>query len=137
MEKELFSASVIGIVFDASKRKILVEKRINDEDFRFVEDTLTHDLEIDKGLKKVIKDQTGYSVHNLGSIYAENKLEDRKKINLYFLCEIKSGQEKKGENIKELEWINPCKAEKIMNKKFPTRLKEFIINLGHSCDIEN
>jgi len=44
-----------------------------------------------------VTEKTGYSVHNLGSIYAENMLKDPNKVKLHFLCEIKGGEEKPGE----------------------------------------
>lgn len=136
MEKEHFFVKVIGIVFDTTERKILVGKKKGDENYSFVEGELHHDLELDKCLKKTIKEKTGYSVHNLGSMYSENGLKDETKLNLYFLCEIREGREKAGAGIEELRWIDPCKAEEIMKTKFPSRLKEFIDNLGIACNLD-
>lgn len=136
MEDSLFNVKLVGIIFDTTQRKILVGKRKGDKEYSFVEGNLSHETELDKCLKKMIKEKTGYKVHNLGSIFAENALRDKMELKLYFLCERGEGKEKPEEGVIELTWIDPCKAEKIMNVKFPTRLREFIKGLGISCDLQ-
>lgn len=125
-----FSVKVVGILFKPSERKILVGKNLNDKNFSFVEGELNYDEELDIGLKRITKEKTGYKIHNLGSIYAKNKIPGKKDLlELYFLCEATEGKEKPGKNVQELKWIKPKQVEKILNQKLPTRLREYIFGL--------
>ena len=131
MNKKMFNVKLIGIVFNPSEKKILIGKNRNDEYCSLVDGELRYDEELDFGLKRVIKDKTGYLVHNLGTIYANNKVngENTDTLELYFLCELKEGQEKLGENVEEIMWINAEDFEKKTNKKIPKRLKEYLNNI--------
>ena len=125
-----FKVKIIGILFNPSARKILVGKNKGDKNLSFLEGDLKCDEELDVSLKKMAKDKTGYIVHNLGAIYAENKLKDKKMLQMYFLCEATEGKEKPGKNVSELKWINPKEVEKFIKVKLPTRLREYIFGLG-------
>lgn len=130
MEKELFYIKIVGIIFDTAKRKILVGKNPGDKNYSFLEGDLTRNEELDKCLKKTVTKKTGYIVHNLGAVYAENMLHDKKKVKIHFLCEIKSGKEKLGPNVSELKWVKPKETEKYLGVKLPSRLHEYLVNLG-------
>ena len=54
-----------------------------------------YEEELDVGLKRVAKEKTGYIIHNLGAVYAENRLKDKQALRLYFLCEATEGKETK------------------------------------------
>ncbi len=130
MEQEKFIVKIIGILFDPEKRRILVGKGDKEEEFSFLEGNLKYNSELDIELKKIAKEKTGYKIHNLGAVYARNKIKNKEEIlELYFLCEATEGSEKPGANIEELIWIKPSEVEEKLNQKFPTRLKEYIINL--------
>jgi ADP-ribose pyrophosphatase YjhB (NUDIX family) len=133
MEKFLankFRVRIIGILFSPKARKILIGKNKGDDNLSFLEGELKYNEELDVCLKRVAKEKTGYKVHNLGAVYAENMLKDKDELRLYFLCEATEGKETPGPNVKELKWINPKEIEKHLNKKLPTRLKGYIVNLG-------
>jgi hypothetical protein len=130
MEEKKFYVKIIGIIFDTTTRKILIGKGKDDEKYSFVEGDLTQTEELDACLKRTVTEKTGYFVHNLGSIYAENMLKNKNKLKLHFLCEIKAGEEKLGENIKELIWVKPSEVEEKLQVKLPSRLYEYITNLG-------
>ncbi|MBT3690880.1 hypothetical protein HOD29_01225 [archaeon] len=129
METNLFYIKVVGIIFNTATRQVLVGKSKGDENYSFLEGDLTHEQELDKCIKDTVTDKTGYIVHNLGSIYSENMLQDPTKVKLHFLCQIKGGEEKLGENVEELIWIKPSKVEEKLNVELPSRLKEYITNL--------
>ena len=130
-KKEKFTVKIYGIVFEPKSRKILIGKNFKDKKFSFVEGNLIYKEELDKCLKKVTKEKTGYIIHNLGAVYAQNKIKNKKDIlELYFLCEATEGKEKPGKNVSELKWISPKLVEKELKTKLPTRLKGYIINLG-------
>jgi len=69
-------------------------------------------------------------VHNLGAVYADNSLEDKEILELYFLCEVTEGEEKLGEKVEEIKWVKPSKVSEIVRKELPSRLKEYLIGLG-------
>ncbi len=129
MEEQQFYIKIVGIIFDTSTRKILLGKNKEEEKYSFLEGNLTHIEELDACLKKTVTEKTGYSVHNLGSIYAENMLKDPNKVKLHFLCEIKGGEEKPGENVEELIWVKPSEVEEKLQVDLPSRLHEYLINL--------
>ncbi len=125
-----FRVKIVGIVFEPKSRKILVGKNFGDKKYTFLDGELNFKEELDKSLKKVAKEKTGYKIHNLGSIYAKNKVKGKKEIlELYFLCEATEGKEKKGKRVEELKWIKPKDAEKELKEKLPTRLKEYVFGL--------
>ncbi|MFA5953632.1 MAG: NUDIX domain-containing protein [Candidatus Pacearchaeota archaeon] len=134
MEKSKFKIILIGIIFDPKKREILIGKDKGDLKYTFLDCELNYNEELDLCLKRVTKEKTGYKIHNLGTVYARNKILGKDDVlELYFLCEATEGKEKPGKEVKELKWINPCNAEKIMQVKFPSRLKEYIDGLGLAC----
>lgn len=128
--EQKFKVKIIGILFNPSARKILVGRSKGEKDLSFLEGALMYDEGLDIGLKRVAKEKTGYKVHNLGAIYAENKLNKKDELKLYFLCEATEGKEKPGQQVEELKWISPKEVEKFIKEKLPTRLKEYIFNLG-------
>ena len=129
MEKELFYVKIVGIIFDTTTRKILVG-RINEEDhYSFIEGDLTHEEELDKCLKRTVKETTGFTIHNLGSVYSENMLKNPNKLKIHFLCEIREGDLKPGQKITELIWVKPSEVEEKLGVKLPSRLHEYINNL--------
>lgn len=129
MENHKFSVKVVGIVFNPATRKVLIGRKKSDKLFTFLEGKLTFDEELDLGLKKVAQEKTGYNIKNLGAVFAKNCLPKKDELELYFLCEIADGKEKLGKEITELKWVNPKEVERLMQKKLPTRLREYIHNL--------
>lgn len=127
---EKFKVKIIGILFNPSARKILIGKNNGDKALSFLEGELKYNEELDVGLKRVAKEKTGYKVHNLGAVYAENKLKAKDELRLYFLCETTEGKEKPGKNVKELKWISPKEIEKHIKQKLPTRLRGYVFNLA-------
>ncbi len=125
-----FNVKIIGILFNPSAKKILIGKNNGDKNLSFLEGDLMYDEELDVGLKRVAKEKTGYIIHNLGAVYAENRLKDKQALRIYFLCEATEGKETPGKKVAELKWINPKEIEKHLNKKLPTRLKEYVFGLG-------
>lgn len=127
---EKFNVKIVGILFNPKARKILVGKNQGDKELSFLEGDLGYDEELDVKLKRVAKEKTGYIIHNLGAVYAENKLKNKDELDIYFLCEATEGKEKPGKNVAELKWIDPKDAEKQLKKKLPTRLKGYILGLA-------
>ena len=129
MEKQKFYVKIVGIIFDPKKRMLLIGKNYGDGKYSFLEGDLDYEEELDKKLKEVTKKKTGYKIHNLGAVYAENMLSKKDKLKIYFLCEATEGEEKPGENIEELLWVRPSEIEAKLEVKLPRRLKEYLFGL--------
>lgn len=135
MDKDKFKVILIGIIFDPEKRLILIGKNSEDKNHSFLEGDLTYEEELDVGLKRVAKEKTGFKVHNLGAVYAQNCLDKKndnkckERLELYFLCEATEGEQKPGKNVEELKWVKPSEVEKYIQEEIPSRLKEYILNL--------
>lgn len=125
-----FKVKIIGILFSPKARKILIGRNKGGEVLSFLEGELKYNEELDVGLKRVAKEKTGYKVHNLGAIYAENMLKNKDELRLYFLCEATEGKEVPGPNVEELKWVSPKKIESFVKQKLPTRLRGYLLNLG-------
>jgi ADP-ribose pyrophosphatase YjhB (NUDIX family) len=125
-----FRVKIIGILFSPKARKILIGKNKGDKDLSFLEGELKYNEELDVCLKRVAKEKTGYVIHNLGAVYAENMVKNKDELRLYFLCEATEGKEKPGKDVEELKWISPKKIESFIKQKLPTRLKGYICSLG-------
>ncbi len=131
MEKQKFEVKIIGIIFDPKEKKIIIGKNKEDENFSFLEGDLKQDEELDKGLKRITLEKTGYVIHNLGAVYVRNNIKGKKDtIEIYFLCEATEGKEKLGEKVQEIKWIKPKEFENLTKEKLPSRLKEYIFHLG-------
>ena len=126
-----FSVKIIGILFDPKEKKILVGKNKGEEHFSFVDGELNYHEELDQGLKRVIKAKTGYQVHNLGTVFSDNKIEGEETdtLELYFLCEIKEKTQEQSENVEEMKWIKTEEFEELTNKKLHSRLQEYLKNI--------
>lgn len=125
-----FIVKIVGIIFDPKERKVLVGKNKGDEKYTFLEGDLDHGEDLDKCLKRTTSEKTGFTIHNLGSIYARNYLKEGKQIlELFFLCEAMDGKEELGPDVQEIIWIKPSEIEKTIEEKLPSRLKEYITNL--------
>jgi len=125
-----FKVKIIGILFNPSARKILIGRNKGENSLSFLEGELKYNEELDVGLKRAAKEKTGYKVHNLGAVYAENMLKKKDELRLYFLCEATEGKEKPGPKVAELKWISPKEIEKSIKQKLPTRLRGYVFNLA-------
>ena len=134
--KQPFHVILLGIIFDPAKRKVLIARRgSEDEDIRnlawqFPEGRLRHGDDIDKVLKTKIKQKTGYTVKNLGSIFYKTYPEKKDLLGVYFLCEVVDGEAKPANDFVELKWVSPKELEGHFTTSFNSRLKEYLLSLG-------
>ncbi len=130
-----FSVIGLAVIFDTSKKKILIGRRENDPYLKeltwaFPGGRANHEEDIDKSLKKAVKEKTGYRIKNLGAIFAKTYPEKPNLLSVYFFCEYIEGKEKVGGDFKELKWVSPKEIEKHFTTSYHPKLKEFIDNLG-------
>lgn len=129
-----FEVVILGIIFDPKKKKILIGKRENDPYIKdlswcFPGGRIHLGEDVDQALKRSLKAKTGYSVKNLGAIFSKTYPERPELLGVYFLTEVFEGQEKAGEDILELKWVNPKELEKYFKTSFHRKLKEFLNDL--------
>lgn len=132
--KENFKVVLLAVIFDPKTKKILVGRRENDPylpelNWCFPGGKMHLEEDLDKTLKRKIKEKTGLTVKNLGAIFVDNDPKKRDLLLCYFLCETFSGTPKASGNILEVKWEDPANLEKLFKTKFNTRLKEFFLHL--------
>ena len=133
-DRGLFLVNVLGIVFDPSKKKILIGRRENDKyipelTWSFPGGRPEYGEDLEEALKKEIKKKTGLKVESLGAVFARVPEEKKEFLLIYYLCEVTGGKEKPGEKFKEIKWVNPAELEKYFQTSFHPKLKEYINNL--------
>ncbi len=136
MKEELdnFNVILLGIIFDPKTKKILIGRRENDSripklTWVFPGGRLSHGEEINKTLKKKIKDKTGYDIKNLGAIFSKTYDEREDLLSIYFLCQIFKGEENIGEDFLGVKWVAPEELEKHFTTSFHPKLKEYLLDL--------
>lgn len=136
MEGQLrnFKVLLLGVIFDAKEKKILIGKRKKDpytpkSSWVFPGGDANHEKDLDKTLKDHLKKQTGLEVKNLGSIFVKTYPQKGNLLAIYFLCEAKKGKLKEGDLLSELKWISPPEIREYFECELHTRLKEYIDNI--------
>lgn len=129
-----FMVVLLGIVFDPGKRKILIMRRGEDEYIKklkwaFPGGRVEHGEKLEDGMKREIKEETGYDVEILGSVFARIPPEKKDLVLIYYLCEVVSGVEKAGDDALELKWVEPEELRKYFTTSFEPVLEEYITNL--------
>ena len=119
---------------DPKAKKILIGKRENDSDIPelswcFPGGRLLVGEEIDATLKKKIKLKTGYEVKNLGTFFSKTYEEKSNLLAVYFLTQVFEGEEKAGDDLTELKWVEPKELEKYFTTSFHKKLKQFLLEL--------
>ena len=135
MEEETnFQVILLGIIFDPKTKKILIGRRENDPQIKeltwcFPGGRACQDKELEECLKQKIKEKTGLSITNLGSVFSKTYPEKRDLLSIYYLCEVTEGEKKSGDDFVELKWVSPEELEKHFTTSFHPKLKEYIMNL--------
>lgn len=133
-EESRFEVILLGIIFDPRKKKILIGRREKDPEIKdliwcFPGGRAGLDKDVDQALKENIKARTGYHIKNLGAIFSKTYPEKRDLLAVYFLTEVFEGEEKPGEDFKELKWVSPKELENYFTTSFHKKLKQFLIEL--------
>lgn len=133
-KKGIFVVIVLGIVYDTLKKKILIGRRVRDPHIKelswaFPGGKPEYYEDLDEAVKREVKEETNLDVESLGPVFAKVYPEKMEFLSIYYLCEVKSGEEKAGEDFVELKWVSPNELEKYFSTSFHPRLKEYIMNL--------
>ena len=129
-----FNVIILGIIFDPEKKKVLIGRRENDPHIKeltwcFPGGRAVQGEDIDKTLKRVTKEKTGYIVKNLGTFFSESPKEKDDLIGIYFLTQVFEGNEKPGNDIVELKWVHPKELREHFTTSLHKKLEEFLMNL--------
>ena len=134
--KELndFKVIVLGIIYNPRTKKILIGRREKDKyipklSWAFPGGRLNNKEDVEKAVKKRIKEKTNLEVENLGAVFSKVYPERGDFLSIYFLCEIVGGKEKAKKDFIELKWVNPEDVEKHFTTSFHPHVKEYILNL--------
>jgi 8-oxo-dGTP diphosphatase len=129
-----FEVIVLGIVFNPSEKKILIAKKVshsNPEEFAwyFPGGRLGVGEDIDHALKKKLKLKTGYTVQNIGTFFSRTYEDNPDVVSISFLTKVFEGEEKPGDDVLELKWVNPAEIEEYFKVPIHRKLKEFLLEL--------
>ena len=129
-----FNVIILGIIFDPKNKKVLIGRRENDPNIPeltwcFPSGRAVQGEDIDKTLKRVVKEKTGYVVKNLGTFFSKTYPEKDDLIGIYFLTQVFEGEEKPGDDIVELKWVHPKELKSHFTTSFHKKLDEFLNNL--------
>lgn len=129
-----FQVILLGVIFDPKTKRILIGKRENDPyvpklTWVFPGGKAEFGEELERTLKKKIKEKTGLKVESLGNIFTRTFPEKKDFLLVYYLCEGVDGKEKPRDEIVELKWVKPEELEKYFTTSFHASLKEYIMNL--------
>ena len=107
----VFLVTVQAIVYDPETRKILIALRKKDPHIKKLSWTFiggrAHYDELDKSVKKHVKDHTGLNVKVKKVIHAKTYPEERKIVSIYFMTVRTSGKLKKSDKFEEFKWVKP------------------------------
>lgn len=130
----VFLVNALGVIFDSSRRKILIGKRKKDPyieklGWSFPGGRPNYGEDLEKSFEKHIKRKTGLKVKSLGPVFSRLFKENDHFLLIYYLCEVISGKEKPSGNFVEFKWVKPEELESYFTTSFDERLKEYIMNL--------
>lgn len=133
-KKGVFVVIVLGIIFDTTTRKVLIGRRVRDPHIKelswaFPGGKPEYYEDLDEAIKREVKEETNLDVESLGPVFAKTYPEKMELMSIYYLCELKGGEEKAGEDFVELKWVKPTELEKYFHTSFHPKLKEYLLNL--------
>jgi ADP-ribose pyrophosphatase YjhB (NUDIX family) len=132
--KPTFEVIVLGILFDPLKKKILIGKRKESEDpnglgWTFPGARLMQGEDLDKALKRIMTDSTGYKVKNIGTFFSRTYEEEPNVVSISFLTRAFEGEDKPGRDFEELKWVSVQEIEDYFTIPMHKKLKKFLREL--------
>ena len=133
-ENPRFEVIVLGLIFDSAKKKILIGRRRDDDNVELLKwcfpgGRIQPGDDIDKTLKQKIKLKTGYSIKNIGTFFSRTYEEKPEIVSISFLTKVFEGEEKPGDDLIELKWVNIDEIENYFKLPMHKKLKEFLFEL--------
>ena len=133
-DKGVYVVNVLGIIYDSQTKKILIGRRENDPYIKELtwcfpggRPAYGEDLEICLGAE--IKKKTGFEVEARDIIFAKTYPEDRRFLSVYYLCRIVGGEERAGDKLVELKWIDPKEVTEYFTTSVHAKIVEYLHNI--------
>jgi len=133
-DRGVFLVNVLGIVFNAKTRKILIGLRKDDPNlkklsWRFPGGRPAYKKDLEFYLQHKIKIKTGLTVRVKEIIFAKTYPEKREFLSIYYLCEKIGGVTKAGGKFFELKWIKPTEVKKYFTTSIHPELLRYLRTL--------
>lgn len=134
LQKGVYYPIVLGIIFDAKRKKILIGKRKDQKDIRgltwaFPGGRPEYGEELEDAIKREIKEETNLDIESIGVVFAKTYAEKRDLLAIYFLCGVVGGNEKANEDFSETKWVKPKELKKYFTTSFHPKLQEYLEGL--------
>jgi ADP-ribose pyrophosphatase YjhB (NUDIX family) len=116
-QKGVFLVNLLGIIYDPSKKQILIGKRVNDPNIKeltwvFPGGRPDYNKDLEVNLLAKIKEDTNLDVLIKNVFFAKTYPEKREFLSIYYYCEFDSarGSGIPGGSLKELKWVKPSEV---------------------------
>lgn len=126
---------VLGVIFNTHTKKILLVKRKKEANVTglkwcFPGGKIEFGEDLEKGLKRKIKEKIDLEVESLGTIFAEAPEKDNNNLlSIYYLCEFIKGIGKINKELDEIKWVEPSEIEEYLGKELHPNLKEYLSSI--------
>jgi ADP-ribose pyrophosphatase YjhB (NUDIX family) len=131
----IFLINILGIIYNRKTKKILIGRRENDLYIKkltwcFPGGRPAYNKDLEFYLKHEIKIKTGLNIEAKKIVFAKTYPEKREFLSIYYLCEVKGGKEKAGEDLVELKWVKPEEVKKYFTTSLHPKLFKYLKTLG-------
>ncbi len=133
-DRGVFLVNVLGIIYNPQTRQILIGRRekdpfIKELSWSFPGGRPGYEDDLEVYLCREVKKKTGLDVNPGQVVFAKTYPEKREFISIYYLCEIRGGQQRAGEKFVELKWIRPNETKKYFTTSLHPKLLEYLERL--------
>ena len=133
-DRGVFLLNVLGIIRDKKTGRILVGRRQDDPFIKklgwcFPGGRPAYEKGLEHYLALEIKKKTNLDAEAKDVLFARTFPEDRRFLNIYYLCEVTGGKEKAGEKFAEIKWVKPAELKRLFTTSFDPKLLAIIKSL--------
>ena len=130
----VFLVNVLGIIYNPKTKKILIGKRENDPHMKelswcFPGGRPSYKEDLEFYLKYEIKKKTGLNIGVKKVVFAKTYPEKREFLSIYYLCDIRDGKKKAGEDLVELKWVKPIEVKRYFTTSLHPKLLKYLRTL--------
>lgn len=132
--KGVFLVNVLGIIYNAKTKQILIGRRENDPHIKELSWTFpggrpAYDNELEYYLKNEIKIKTGVDADVDKIVFAKTYPEKRDFLSIYYLCKPTGGLERAGGSFVEIKWVKPPEVKQYFTTSLHPVLFEYLKSL--------
>lgn len=137
-KKGVFLVNLLGIIYDASTKMVLIGKRVNDPNLKelswvFPGGRPDYKNDLEDNLMYEIKENTGLDVTVKDVIFSKTYPEIREFLSIYYLCvpttaSANATATAQG-NLKELIWVKPSEVTNYFTTSIHPKILEYLKSL--------